>query len=93
MKYIGLSVLVVLLAGCGSDSGDDTQTGNVVSGDDFKKESETVVDQDTGITFEQIIVDESSDTTISLKDSEVFALTSSDEYSEKLVVQGTLTIK
>ncbi|CAM4213441.1 hypothetical protein [Vibrio agarivorans] len=93
MKYVGLGMLIVLLAGCGSDSGDSPIGDNVVSGDDFKKDSETVVDSDTGITYEQIIVDANSDTTISLKDSEVFSLTSGDEYSEKLVVQGNLTIK
>ncbi|MFA0183255.1 hypothetical protein AB4463_23150, partial [Vibrio cyclitrophicus] len=89
---IGLVVFIAFLSGCGGDSKSSSSQG-VVSVDDFKKNYETVIDSDTGVTYRQITVDEGAQTTISLKDNEVFSLTSSDGYSEKLVVKGNLTIK
>lgn len=94
MKYLGLVVFISLLSGCGGGSDSSSSSGgNVVSADDFKKNFETVIDSDTGVTYQQFTVEEGSKTTISLKDSEVFTLASSDEISEKLVVKGNLTIK
>lgn len=94
MKYFLLSIFIVLLTGCGSDSKKDSteKIYEIVSIDEFKKNFQTVVD-DSGVTYRVMTVDSNSDTTIRLDENEVFLLASGDDFSEKLVVQGKVTIK
>ncbi|MGL6257785.1 hypothetical protein [Vibrio sp. WXL103] len=93
MKRNAVGILVVLLAGCGSDSDGGQSTVNEISQDEFKQDSEMVIDESTGQAHKQMAVEEQSEITIRLDKDQVFSLESGDEYAEKLVVQGNLTIK
>jgi major membrane immunogen (membrane-anchored lipoprotein) len=95
MKRISLSIFIVLLTGCGGSDGGKEQDENQASftQGDFKKNPEIIVDQETGKTLEQITVSSDETTTVTLKNNEVFSLTSSESKAEALVIKGSLTIK
>jgi hypothetical protein len=96
MKKISCSILVMLLAGCGGGSGGSGDNGNseeTVSQDALKKNSETIVDENTGKTVEKITIVSGETTVVALKNNETFTLASGDLHSEELVIAGHLTIK
>ncbi len=82
------------LFGCGGGSDSSPSSEESISSEQLKESSKEVVDEATGITYQQIEVDENSKMTIATDDNG-FTLTSSsgNSNSEKLVVKGHLTIK
>lgn len=100
MNKLWLIICSVLLVACGgesdatgSDAGLDTTSPKTQTVDQVKEGAIEFVDQDSGLTYSKIEIDDTQNIVVNLDNNAEFALVSNADIAEKLVVKGLLTIK
>ncbi|NGO00137.1 hypothetical protein G5S52_21665 [Grimontia sp. S25] len=92
--------LALLLAGCGGDGGNSTDTGsgggetspNTVSADKVFEQATIVKDPTTGVSYQEVSVKADETLIVETTPDMPFTIAQGKDAPQRLVVQGNLTI-